>query len=200
MLPGGLLHISFRPSRIPHLVWTPGLVTRSEDQDMSNKFKTAQGRRLTKGMFYETVLADKSTVLYTLKEQDHEGFPSLKRLYLECGDPTEYKFATAYLDSWSHWVELCKCTWFQEYLELWRAELELKVKSKALYLISEEASNDLSKSKFAANKFLIEGGWKPRETSSSGRGRPSKKDIQAAANKIASDQAVVDDAVERVLN
>lgn len=167
---------------------------------MDNKFKTAQGRRLTKGLFYETVLADKSTVLYTLKEQDHEGYPSLKRLYLECADPTEYKFATAYLDSWSHWVELCKCTWFQEYLELWRAELELKVKSKALYLITEEASNDLSKSKFAANKFLLEGGWKPKETQTSRRGRPSKQEIKTEASRIAQEDELVREAFERVIN
>lgn len=168
-----------------------------------SKFKTEQGRRLTKGLFFEQTLSDKSTVLYTLKEHDHEGYPSLKKLYLETEDPTEYKFACAYLDSYSHWEELCKCSWFQEYLELWRKELELKIKSKALFQIREEAENDLSKSKFTANKFLIEGGWKDKENNSSSksrRGRPSKQEINEAAKNMAEEQNLVDEAFKRVIN
>ncbi len=167
----------------------------------NSKFKTAQGRRLTKGLFFETTLADKSTVLYTLKEEDHEGYPSLKKLYLEVEDPTEYKFATSYLSGYSHWEELCKCEWFIPHLELWRKELELKIKSKALYQIREEAENDLSKSKFTANKFLLEGGWKPKETETkSRRGRPSKQEITDAAKEIAENKDMLDQAFERVIN
>ena len=168
---------------------------------MTNKFKTEQGRRLTKGLFFETTLADKSTVLYTLKEEDHMGYPSLKRLYLETGDPTEYRFATSYLDSWDHWLELCKCSWFQDHLNLWRQELEVKIKGAALYRIIEESENDLSKSRFAANKFLLEGGWKPKdEGTKNRRGRPSKQEIREAAAEMAQDKDLLDQAFERVVN
>ena len=167
----------------------------------NSKFKTPQGRRLTQGLFYETTLADKSTVVYTLKEQDHEGYPSLKRLYLECGDPTEHRFATSYLDGWSHWEMLIAAEWFQPHVSQWRKELELKIKSAALFQIQEEATNDLSKSKFAANKFLLEGGWKPKgETQASRRGRPSKQEVMDEARKMAEERDLVEDAFRRVVN
>ena len=169
---------------------------------INQKFKTSQGRRLTQSLFYETTLSDKSTVLYTLKDHDHEGYPSLKRLYLETGDPTEYKFANSYLDGWTHWELLIAAEWFQPHLNQWRKELELKIKSMALWQIQEEATNDLSKSKFTANKFLLEGGWKPKDQTggSNRRGRPSKQEIQDEAHRIAEERDLVDDAFKRVIN
>ena len=70
------------------------------------KFKDKQGRYLTAGLFYETS-TDKSTALYTLKDYDHEvngiKYPSLKKLYLEMCDVTEYAFATEHMGSWNQW-------------------------------------------------------------------------------------------------
>ena len=148
-----------------------------------NKFRNpVNNSRYTKALFYETTLADKSTVLYTLKEIDHEGYPSLYRLYMESNDPTEYRFATTHLESWEHWTMLCECPWFKEYIEKWRKELEVRMKSEALARIMLESRLG-KKESFACNKYLLERGWEPKEGQGKQRGRPSKEEIKKAAQE-----------------
>lgn len=166
----------------------------------SNKFRNPNGgRRLTKGLFFELVMADKTGVLYTLKENDHEGYPSLHRLYLLEADPTEWSFANKYLESFSHWEELCECNWFKKYVLQWRKELELKIKSAALGRVFEESLHPESKSYYHANKFLLEGGWVDKE-SKHGRGRPSKDEIKKAAFDAANDQGLIDEDYDRLVS
>lgn len=152
----------------------------ADEAFVDSEFRSSNRKRLLKGLFYEQTGADKTGVKYTLKDEDHLGYPSLSRLYLEMNDPTEYSFALAYLESWDHWLMLLECNWFKPYVERWRQELEVKIRSKALASIIREAKN-ASKDSFAANKFLIQGGWLPKAASK--RGRPSKEDIQEAASK-----------------
>ena len=163
----------------------------------SPAFRGAYGRRYLKGLFYEETLADKSTVVYTLKEKDHEGYPSLYRLYMECRDPTEHRFASKYLDNWSHWLELCECNWFKPFIEAWRKELMTSIQSEALVNIFEEAIQPMGKNVFAANKYLLEGGWIPKETNS--KGRPSKQQIKDEAIRMAREHDRVSEDAERLL-
>jgi hypothetical protein len=157
-----------------------------------NRFRSpGNNNLLTKALFFELALADKSLCVYTLKDHDHtvEGvtYPSLYKLYMSVNDPTEYRFATKHLDGWEHWEALSSCTWFQPYLERWRRELETRMKSEALARIMQE-SKTTSKESFAASKYLLEKGWdKPQEK----RGRPSKEQIQKQAHEIASSNNVI---------
>lgn len=148
-----------------------------------SEFRSTNRKRLLRGLFYEQTSSDKSTVMYTLKDEDHLGYPSLGRLYLEAHDPSEYTFAKTYLESWDHWVALTEATWFKPYLFRWRKELEMKIKAEALSLIVKESRNTNSKAQFAAARFLLERGWEPKEGQHS-RGRPSKTDIAKATNHI----------------
>lgn len=144
------------------------------------QFKNPSGVFYTKGLFFETTLADKSTCLYTLKDEDHCGLPSLYRLYMESNDPTEWKFATTHLGGWSHWESLLGCKWFEPYIERWRRELELRMKSIALSRIMAESKTS-SRESFNANKYLLEKGWVPKDQAK--RGRPSKEEINKAAKE-----------------
>jgi hypothetical protein len=164
----------------------------SDDKD---KFRIDTGQRLLRGLFYETTLADKTGVVYTLKDRDHMGYPSLYRLYMETDDPTEYLFATTHLESWDHWERLCKCSWFKPYLNRWRRELELRTRAKALLKIKTVSETD-GKDSFQAHKFLVNGGWKPPEGSK--RGRPSKDEIAQEANRIVSDKLSLDEDLARI--
>lgn len=148
-----------------------------------------------KGLFYETS-QDKSTVVYTLKEHDHEGYPSLYRLYMATNDPTEYAFAIAYLDSWDHWERITSATWFKPYIERWRRELQLRYRSEALARIHIASKSD-DKNAFAANKFLLEGKWDGKEGAT--RGRPSKEQIAQTALQMVEDDKRVEFDFERVL-
>lgn len=139
----------------------------------------AGGPWYLRGLFFETTTADKSTVIYTLKDQDHEGFPSLYRLYLEMSDPLEYDFANTYLGGWEHWQQLTHATWFDPYITRWREELELKIRSEALIRLREDAKSS-SRSAAASNRFLLEKGWVPKEA-----GRPTKKAVKEEAQRKA---------------
>jgi hypothetical protein len=159
-------------------------------------FRSPSGSRYLKGLFYEETGADKSTVVYTLKDQDHMGFPSLYRLYMETDDPTEWKFANQHLDGWEHWEMLCRCSWFIPYVQRWRKELQLRIASHALARIMAESKTN-SRDSFTANRYLLERGWMPKETNKGGR--PSKDSIRAAAHQIASEGLQVASDFDRLM-
>lgn len=142
-------------------------------------YRDTQGRLLSSKLFYERTTPDKrDKVLYTLKDQDHEGYKSLYVLYLESNDLTEYSFANSYFESYEHWLALTKQEWFKPFLERFRRDLETKVRSIALKAIIRE-SQSASKNAFTANKFLLERGWVDKEKNT--KGRPTKEDIKQAA-------------------
>lgn len=163
---------------------------------MTSKFKNSTGLRLLMGLFYETQGADKSSVVYTLKHEDHMGYPSLYRLYMETGDITEYRFAIAHLDGWEHWKQLCKCKWFQEYVASWREELEVRLASQNMdRIINTARSSD--QNAYAASKWLLERAEKV--TGKSKAGRPTKVAIQNEINQRASLAVLEASEYERVL-
>lgn len=139
-----------------------------------NKFKTVTGLYLLGKLFLEQAYHDTERVLYTLKDEDHRGYPSLYRLYMEMEDLTEYEFANKHLDGWKHWEMLSSALWFRPFIVRWRKELELKLKARALREIMEEAASG-GKHAFQANKYLIEKGWVEKPEGK--RGRPSKNEI-----------------------
>lgn len=167
---------------------------------MNPKFRNGSNGRYLKGLFYEMTSADKSSVSYTLKDWDHtvDGvvYPSLYRLYLEKEDLTEYEFANSYLDGWEHWDILTQCNWFKPYVSRWRKELSLKIKARALNRLKSEAVSS-SKNAFLANRYLIEKGFVD-SGEKSGRGRPSKDEVKAAANEIAIVERRLDEDFERL--
>ena len=151
---------------------------------MNNKFRSSIGSRYLKGLFYEEGSPlNKDSFLYTLKDKDTKGYPSLYRLYMEKEDLTEWEFANEYLDGFEHWEMLCACNWFKPYVERWRRELELKLRARALSAIRDEATSE-SKNSYYANKFLLEGGWKEKSSTSNDRGRGRPKKLHDEQDKI----------------
>ena len=159
------------------------------------QFKNSSGRCYLQALFYETTLADKRTVAYTLKDREHEGYPSLYLLYIKycIDDPTEYKFAVNCLDSLNHWEQICEGPWFQEYLTKWRREVDLAIRSRALVNIIRESKTP-SKNSFMANKFLLEGNWKQDRKA----GRPSKDDIRKEAYEQVSQARQISEDAQRL--
>lgn len=162
-----------------------------------SKFKNASGAYLLAGLFYEMVNADKSSVVYTLKNEDHMGFPSLYRLYMEANDPTEYDFAVTNLGGWDHWERLSKCTWFRPYITAWRRELEVRFRAQALRNLRTLSEKADGKDYFQVNKFLVGQGWKesgPKRRA----GQPSKDEIKAEAHRIATIANNIDEDYQRI--
>lgn len=164
---------------------------------MSDKFRNISNQLLTRELFHETA-AKKDRILFTLRENDYDGLPSLRRLYMEANDPTEYQFAIEHLEGYQHWETLCKCAWFKPYVERWRKELELMVRSYGLKNVMKAAAKD-GKDSFQASKYLADRGW-DKTRSSSTRGRPSRKEIHEQATRMAEDEARQLDDLERIIN
>jgi hypothetical protein len=144
------------------------------------QFANASGNFFTKALFYEQTLADKAFVVYTLKDQDHKGYPSLYRLYMECGDLTEYTFANQHLGGWAHWKMLCDCTWFKPIVTRWREELYLLNAAVALKQVQDLAGSN-NPGAMTAAKYLLDKGW---EKSKEGVGRPTKEAIKRKAKEM----------------
>lgn len=164
-----------------------------------NKFKNSVGRYYLRGLFYEETLSDKSSVVYTLKRVDHEGYPSLYRLYMETADPTEYKFAVAHLGGWDHWLELVQADWFKPFVEAWRGELLARLQSEALAAIKSVAETKDNPNSYHANKYLLEAFGKPVDAKK--RGRPSKgSDLDEKTHQRAILGEIAEDAKRLGLN
>lgn len=157
------------------------------------------GRKLTKALFYEET-KDKSRVLYTLADEDREGYPSLYRLYMELGDLTEYEFATKHFYNWDHWKQLCTLEWFIPHIARWREELDLKTKAEALKRIKEEAKDPKAKNTFSANKILIDRSWENSKPKAPTRkaGRPTREEVQGELKREVSEAKILDEDWKRV--
>lgn len=163
----------------------------------SSKFRNNQGVRLTRALFYEFVQKDPEQAIYTIKDYDWNGYPSLYRLYMEMGDLTEYEFANTYLENWDHWLLLCSTSFFEPVVTRWRQELDLKVRSEALKRIRVEAANGDSKNQFQANKILIDRTWESKLPSAP-RGRPSNDELKNELKRRADEQAQLEEDLRRI--
>lgn len=139
-----------------------------------NKLKDTSGRPLTQGLFLE-VNYDEKYAVYTLKDEDYEYkgvvYPSLKKLFLESEDPTEYAFATKHLLGWQHWKRLCENKLLAKHIDEWKEELELKLRSQAIRDMQNLCASE--NGNFGAAKFLADRGWDKKAV-----GRPSKSEVE----------------------
>lgn len=157
----------------------------------SRIFKSPNNIYYTKQLFYETADTDRTLVLYTLKDDDWEGYPSLRRLYLELDDETEYRVASELFGGWPHWQKLLNCNWFLEYLNEWREELKVKHASLSLsILLMKGAAGDVK-----VNQYLLDRTLKEKNAV----GRPTKKRIREEAQMIVQAQDDIKEDLKRLL-
>tara|TARA_R110000787_G_scaffold169085_3_gene281808 strand:- start:1492 stop:2031 length:540 start_codon:yes stop_codon:yes gene_type:complete len=141
-----------------------------------DKLKDSIGRYRTLSLFREFYLHNRENgvePIWCLKDEDPQGvLPSLKKLYMEIADPTEYQFAIEAFGNWQHWLKIKTARAINKIVEDWPIELEVKLRSDGIRVVAEEALN--GRSKFNAAKFLAKGEWKDGATK---RGRPSKEEV-----------------------
>lgn len=168
--------------------------------DESNDFtpdrsllKDTKGGYLTQMLFYETT-SDYNRAMYTLTDTDKvrngRVYPSLRRLYLEMSDPTEYQFANKYLWGWEHWQKIVANVVLYDYIRLWRDELEVKLRAQGVRSMIDLAE----KGNFNAAKWVSDGHWTTK------RGRPSKEEIERERKIVARVEREVDSDSDRVLD
>lgn len=155
----------------------------------------------TKGLFYETTLPDERPEFgtsWTLKEKDlvagDKTYRSMKRVYLDMEDVTEYDFAMATLGSYKHWERLVESPIIRKHIDQWRKELNLKLKARAMKAIINAATVD-EKSSFQAMKYLADNEYLDKKAK---RGRPSKEEVSAELRREVEINKTFKDDAERI--
>ena len=156
------------------------------------KMRDPHGNWVTQGLFYDHNY-DHKYAMYVLSWEDKtvDGiyYPSIKRLYLEMADPTEYEFATTYFLNWDHWNRICNNKVLRADVDKWREELELKLRSKGakkMLKMAEEGN-------FNATKWVTDKGW------AGARGRPSKEERKRELEKETRFAKELEDEAGRVV-
>ena len=146
---------------------------------MTNQFKDSQGKWRTQGLFLETTYD--TDALYTLSDDDKEykgkTYLSMKRLYIEMEDTTEYEFANKYFGGWNHWKRLRGNKNLRKHIDEAKAELELKLMAKGIKQIIDHSKSDKG---YQAAKWLADRGWDTRKA-----GRPSKDEVEGELKRQA---------------
>lgn len=163
---------------------------RTDNSWGDSKFVNSNNVYLLRGLFLETSNSP-DTVVYTLKNKPHQGYPSLYEAYMDSDDPTEYTFAVNYLESWDHWQVLSGSAWFQPYAEKWRKDLEARTRSRAIKTIITKAS-DGSRESLSAAKYIAE------ILGTKKRGRPSAQEVKQAATDMAKQDRHTEDFIRLV--
>ena len=167
--------------------------------------KTAVDAKVTQQLFIE-VGYNTDLAVFTLQDDDREYkgkyLYSLKRLYMEIGDSTEYEFAMTCFCNWQHWLRvrdnkavrtaLAKCG-YPNGFDDWVDELEVKQRSEGIRAVQDIASNETGAKAFQAAKYVAEAGWKKRKA-----GAPSKEEKVRQAKIEAGVTRSVDDDAERL--
>jgi hypothetical protein len=155
----------------------------------------------TKGLFYELTLPEDRKEMgtsWTLKEHDLQAdgkvYKSMKKLFIEMEDVTEYDFAMTALGSYKHWERVTESPILKPHIEQWRKELNLKLKAKAMKSIIKSATVD-EKLSFQAMKYLADNEYIDK---SNKRGRPSKEELNAELRREAEISKSFKDDAERI--
>ena len=116
------------------------------------------------------------------------------KVFLKLEDMTEYRPALKLVGTWREWQRI-KRDWpsFCNYLDDWKAELTVKLRSKALSKIQELVEGDDSKA-LQASKFIAEEGWEAKR----GKGRPTKIERVRAAKEIAKEASETKEEADRI--
>lgn len=104
------------------------------------------GRNATIALFHET--ADGRSDIKSIWSV-HEW----KEVFLHVADPTEYEAAMWLIGDWKHWKLICASWALKPYMDQWREELKVKLRSMAIANIKKQAAQ---KGGTTAAKWLID--------------------------------------------
>lgn len=155
----------------------------------SNKIKLAKppykglsGAFLTRTLFKDMHIKFPDLTEYEAifsLDDDIPGLINCRKTFIALRDPTGYKWAMKYLNSYEHFEKLLQADWFESAYQGWLRELKTLLKSEAVERISQIAQ-EASPQALMANKYLATADW---EKAAHGRGKPSKAELKGELRK-----------------
>lgn len=156
-------------------------------KDKMGRFRT---RSLFKEMWKHNPNLD-SPPLFSLKvDDDAESFISIKRIYLDCNDPTEYRFAIGLFKDPRHWQHLCGLDWFSPFVKKWRSELRAKLRAQAIDNLIRLSEDNLQAIKTLATEDFVYQSYLDEIPDKKRVGRPNK----AKPDNTPTEETLADDA------
>jgi len=155
-------------------------------------YKSNNNRWRTQSLFLEITQTNAYTPVFSMRPTDWKGYPSFKRLYIECNDPTEYSTALTLLGSWDHWLRLLEVPRIRAFIEECREALEVKLRSDGIRKLIEISKGNGPSARNAA-QWLAEKGWTP-----SARGRPSRAEVARETRRQALVEKDINEDLARV--
>jgi hypothetical protein len=137
----------------------------------------SMGRNLTIALFYETN-DGRTDIKPVWKLSDW------KEAYLEIGDPTEYQAAIYLIGDWNHWKQLAEKSAVSVYIQDWRKELAVKLRSEAIAELVEQSKSPKGTT---AAKWLAENGFEgklPKVTKAQQIVEESYSDIREHSKRL----------------
>lgn len=162
-------------------------------------YKSPSNQWYTRALFWDLVIDlpvehrnDNLDPVFTLYE-DKPGYINARKTFVALNDPTGYKWAMHYLGDYNHWKALMKCKWFQEAVDEWKIELELKLQSEAIEVLRVQMRGENPVQAQSAAKYLAEGSWNKHK-----RGRPSKEEVERQTKIEASKRSEENEDLRRI--
>lgn len=156
--------------------------------------KDKMGRFRTRSLFKEMWKLNPNLdapPLFSLKfEDDKDDLISLKRIYLESNDPTEYRFAVGLFKDPRHWRTLCGLEWFSPFVEKWRWELRAKLRAQAIDNLIRLSEDNLQAIKALATEDYVYQNYLEDSPAKKRVGRPNKD----KPDNSPSEETLADDA------
>jgi hypothetical protein len=170
-------------------------VEEPTDIEVARETKDNQGRYRTKSLFLEYGVS-KYPSYFTMADADKDGHISVRRLYMEFEDPTEFRIGEALVGDFRHWQVLCELSWFKPHVHKWRIELQAKMESLAVLALKETVQDKKSSSRVQAARLILDRPWEKKDAPL--RGRPSKTEIAGYKKEIVKESEETDEDYERM--
>lgn len=163
-------------------------------------FKSYTGRGVGK-LFIETIVSNEGTFtpIFNMTEEDTDTTWSFKRLYIKhYKDPTEVSFVDSVLCGRFDLLKgMSEHKMLKDFIKTLREEAHARFLADTYKSIKEIADVSDAKTAIGALKFLCTS-VKGSDEVGTGRGRPSKKEIQQRTNEILSEDKEIQEAFARV--
>jgi hypothetical protein len=176
------------------------LIPTPDPKNPRSVFLDCSGRYRTQSLFWE--YKDSGyPALFNLREEDTTDadgntYVSLRRLYVQTEDPTEYLFALKAFGSWRHWSRLRSLLWFLPHYTEWREELDARLRSIGAQALMESATGRRAVKDTSAARYLSNGLYWSKIPK---RGRPSSEEVEGERKRIAQLSLDTDEDYDRAI-
>lgn len=174
---------------------TPDLNKYGVDRNVLRNLSGTGRKFKTIACFYETNANEaEEPAPYYLGSFDVPGKVSVRQMYMDAADLSDYEFAMELVGAWEHWEVIRDSSWFKPYHERYRAELEAKIRSQAINRYAQAAkAGDPGALKWFADKA-----WNKGSDEKRGKGRPSKAEKERKLTEMVQSDRDAEAAIRRM--